>query len=142
VAQDARGRKDGPHKEEKMSQEGKPGASAHEPFVPPSDHPAVKPDSRLSDATVQDLLDVMRGNPILHFNKHHADLKAFYSKHEQWKAEHIKIELWKLEHPEFPPGQNGPDPQFAQLAQGIEGLRAQVQNLSSEVAALRKSATT
>jgi hypothetical protein len=124
-----------------MAQEGKPETSAHEPFVPHADRPAVKPDARLSDITVQDLLGVLHGNPSFQFNKYHADLKACYTKHEQAKAEHIKIELWKLEHPEFPPGQNGPDPQFAQLAQGIEGLRAQMQNLSSEVAALRKSAT-
>jgi hypothetical protein len=132
-----------------MSQEGKPGTSAHEPFVPHSDRPAVKADARLSDITVQDLLGVLHGDDT--FKPHNYNLKPFYVKEfyskvehykfENWKAEHIKIELWKLEHPEFPPGQNGPDPQFAQLAQGIEGLRAQVQNLSSEVAALRKSGT-
>jgi hypothetical protein len=154
VAQDARGRKDGPHKEEKMSQEGKPGASAHEPFVPHADRPTVKPDTRLSDITVQDLLGVLHADPI--FKPHHyknylqPELKAFYSKVEHglewklehWKLEHLKAELWKVEQPDYPVGQTGPDPQFVQLAQGIEGLRAQVQNLSSEVAALRKSATT
>jgi hypothetical protein len=138
-------------KEEKMSQEGKSGASAHEPFVPHADRPAVKPDTRLSDLTVQDLLGVLHGDPIFkpHYYKyHHLDLKAFYSKHEHPKAENFKLELWKaelwkVEHLDIqiPAGQNGPDPPFAQLAQGIEGLRAQVQNLSSEVAAMRKVAT-
>jgi hypothetical protein len=136
-----------------MSQEGKSGPSTHEPFVPHADRPAVKPDTRLSDITVQDLLGVLHGDPIFnpHIYKYHQELKAFYSKHEHpkaenfklelWKAEHPKVELWKVEHPDIPVGQNGPDPQFAQLAQGIEGLRAQVQNLSSEVAAMRKVAT-
>jgi hypothetical protein len=133
-----------------MSQEGKPGTSAHEPFVPHADRPAVKPDARLSDITVQDLLGVLHGDDT--FKPHHYNLKPFYvkefyskvehNKFEHWKAEHLKIELWKVENPDIPIGQTGPIPEFAQLAQGIEGLRAQVQNLSSEVAALRKSATT
>jgi hypothetical protein len=134
-----------------MAQEGKPDTSAHEPFVPQADRPAVKPDTRLSDITVQDLLGVLHGDDT--FKPHNYPLlkpyyvKEVYSKaenykFEHWKLEHIKIEIYKIEHVDIPIGQTGPIPEFAQLAQGIEGLRAQMLNLSSEVAALRKSATT
>jgi hypothetical protein len=61
--------------------------------------------------------------------------KYEYAKYEL-KLEHPKIELWKVEHPEVPVGQfpGGPDPRFAEIAQGIAGLTAQLHKLSSEVA--------
>jgi len=65
--------------------------------------------------------------------------KYEYAKYEHWKAEHPKIELWKYEHPEIPQNPIGPDPRFAEIAQGIAGLTTQVLNLSSEVAEMRKA---
>jgi hypothetical protein len=130
-----------------MSEADKPKTLASEPFVPGSDRIEPKPDARIADLTVRDLLGLLQGG----FAKH-SELKAFYSKHEQWKVEHLKlelfkaefpkVELYKTEHPDIPIGQFpvGPGPEaFSAIAQGIAGLQAQVQQLSSEVAELRKA---
>jgi hypothetical protein len=131
-----------------MSETGKPASSANEPFVPRSDRPEVKPDARIADLTVRDLLSVLRGSDTFKPNdpvfKHKDFLtdslkthlsKFEYAKSEYFKLEHPKPEVWEVWGPQFPAG---PDPRFAEITQGIAGLAAQVHKLSSEVAELRK----
>jgi hypothetical protein len=134
-----------------MAEAGKPASSSNEPFVPRSDRPELSPDARLADLTVRDLLGILQTsgttlnpasagyNRLGDFLKSH--LSKFELKYDFWKWEHPKIELWKVEHPEIPVGQfpGGPDPRFAEIAQGIAGLTAQVHKLSSEVAELRRT---
>jgi hypothetical protein len=120
----------------RMSEAGRP-ASSNEPFVPRSDRPELKPDTRVGELTVRELLGVLEASSTT-LKPAAAEFKYF--KHEFWKYEHLKIELWKVEHPEIPIPQfpPGPDPRFAEIAQGIAGLREQVAKLASEVADLRR----
>jgi hypothetical protein len=134
-----------------MSQSGKPTSSSNEPFVPTSDRPELKPDARVADLTVRDLLGILETSGTA-LKPTHAEYKLRdifkthlskyeYAKYEFWKVENPKIELWKVEHPEVPVDQFhvGPDPRAAEIAQGIAGLAAQVHKLSSEVAELRRA---
>jgi hypothetical protein len=130
-----------------MSEAGKPASSSNEPFVPRSDRPELKPDARLADLTVRDLLGILQTSGVTQkpaaadfkltdiFKTHLS--KYEYAKYEFWKAENPKIDFWKVEHPEIPV--QGPDPRFAEIAQGIAGLTAQLHKLSSEVEELRKA---
>jgi hypothetical protein len=131
-----------------MSQADKPAVAGNEPFLATSDRPEVKPDARVADLTVRDLLNVFRSNGVLKANQTEYKLKDWteylktqLSKYEIFgKSENFKIEKaehWEVYTPAIP---GGADPRFADIAQGIAGLSAQVHKLASEVAELRKGA--
>jgi hypothetical protein len=107
----------------------------------------VKPDARVADLTVRDLLSVLTSSAVLKANHGEYKIKDWteyaktqLSKYELFgKSENFKIEKaehWEVQTPQIPVG---PDPRFADIAQGIAGLAAQVHKLSSEVAELRKA---
>jgi hypothetical protein len=119
-------------------------SQSNEPFIPASDRPEVKPDQRVADLTVRDLLSVLTSTGLTKLDSA-AEHRKFLLKHEvykpeHWKWENYKIELYKVEHVDVPVPTSfpGPDPGWAEVARGIAGLRAQVQELSSEVAKLRQ----
>jgi hypothetical protein len=126
-----------------MSKADVPRGSASEPFMPSADRPEPKPDTRIADLTVRDLLGVLQasGSVKAVLKYEHSELKFIYTKHEQYKIEQPKPEMHKFEHPDIPNWQSpgGPGPEVNALAQGIAGLQAQVHQLSSEVAELRKA---
>jgi hypothetical protein len=113
-----------------------------EPFIPIADRPEVRPDKRIADLTVRDLLSALTSTGLTKFAS--TEYQKYLLKHEvykpeNWKWESHKIELFKIEHPDVPVGTQfpGPDPGWVEISLGIAGLRAQVQELSSEVAKIR-----